>query len=546
MSLAVIATLAGAVPAAAQDAATIQSIQQQIQQLQAQLRKLQADAARRDAQLKQAQDDAAQARMQAQQAQQALAAAPPPAVVAVPAAPVVPPPPPLPLGTFRLGGVTVTLGGFAAGEAVYRSRNQATTINSNFNSLIPLRSSANYNTSEFRESAQQSRISLLAQGDPNEVTHLTGYFETDFLAGGSSSNSNESNSYTLRVRQAFASYERSDWGLHLLGGQAWTLATMDKVGITPRQENVPLTIDAQYAVGFTWARQPQFRVVEDFADHRLAAGLSVESPQTTFSSAAGPNCLTGAAATVPAGTLEDTQCGGNNVNTIQAYSNNKAPDIIAKLAADPGWGHYEVYGMLRFFDGQVVNAAGAGTNFSTTGGGVGGGMILPVVPSLLDFQLSGLYGRGVGRYGPAQIPDVTIEPSGKLVPLTGYQIFGGFVGHPIPTVDVYAYGGAEGAEDKWWTTKAGNFGYGNPNAKLAGCDIELGSCSASTSSVVEGTVGAWWRFLKRDFGTMQVGVQYAYLDRNTFQGIGATKGSVISPSTNENMFLFSFRYYPFQ
>jgi hypothetical protein len=168
------------------------------------------------------------------------------------------------------------------------------------------------------------------------------------------------------------------------------------------------------------------------------------------------------------------------------------------------------------------------------------------LPKLLDFQVSGLVGQGVGRYGSAQLADVTFAPSGKIEPLAEYSVMGGFVGHPIPSVDVYAYGGAEGVARKYYTSGAVNTGYGNPNVSLAGCEVELGSCSASTSGVVEGTVGAWWRLLKSGYGTVQVGAQYEYIDRNTFQGAGATKGSVVSPSANENAILVSLRYYPFQ
>jgi hypothetical protein len=66
------------------------------------------------------------------------------------------------------------------------------------------------------------------------------------------------------------------------------------------------------------------------------------------------------------------------------------------------------------------------------------------------------------------------------------------------------------------------------------------------SGVVEGTVGAWWRVLKTTYGTMQLGAQYEYVNRNTFPGVGATRGSTVAPSANESMFLVSARYYPFQ
>jgi hypothetical protein len=542
----IIATFGGLIlaqPAAAQSDTQIQSIQSQIKALQSQLNQVRADLTARDRALKQAQQDARSAQAQAAATSAQIAATPPPARLVVATPPPPPPEPPLPQGAFRVGGLTVTLGGFAAVEGIDRSRNQASSIATSFGS-IPLQNNPNSHIPEYRESAQQSRFSLLTEGQIDSAQKLTGYIETDFLSAGSSSNSNESNSYTLRLRQFWGNYDNTDLGLHVLGGQAWSLATMYKTGLIPRQENVPLTIDAQYVVGFDWARQAELRVVKDFDDHKIWAGFSLEEPQTTFGSAGGPNCLTGAAAptAIGGGTLEFGQCGGSNVNSIQSFSDNNAPDVIAKIAADPGWGHYEVYGLLRFLDGRV-SFPGAGKSYTTTGEGIGGGMILPLIPKMLDFQVSGLIGQGVGRYGTSQLADATFSPTGKIEPLSEYSIMGGFVAHPIPAIDIYAYGGAEGVASKSF---AGTAGYGNPNVNLAGCAVELGSCNAVTSSVVEGTVGAWWRVIKSTYGTAEVGAQYEYVDRNTFQGVGATPGSTLSPSTNENMFLFSVRYLPFQ
>ena len=540
-------------PAAAQDAATLQAIQAQIAQLQAQLKQLQRQAAQRDAEVKRAQAEAAQARAEARQATAQAAAAPQAAVVAAQAAvasPAAPSGPPLPPGAFKVGGVTVTLGGFVAAEGIYRSRNQAASIDSNFNTGIPLANSPNYYQSEFRQTAQQSRLSLLVEAQPDPADKLTSYVETDFLSAGSSSNSNQSNSYTLRLRQFFGQWDNSDYGVHAIGGQGWSLATLYKPGggLLPRQENAPLTIDAQYAVGFNWQRQPELRVVKDFADKKVNVAFALESPQTTFGGAAGPNCLTGAAATTasPGGTLNYTACGGPNVNSIQAYSNNSVPDIIAKVAVDPGYGHYELYGLLRFLGGRVSSAAtGTGKNYMTTGQGIGGGMILPIIPKKLDFQVSGLVGQGVGRYGTSQLPDATFSPSGKIEAIPAYSVMGGFVAHPTPKIDVYAYGGAEGAWNKYYNQGTVSSGYGNPNANLSGCLIELGTCNANTSGLVEGTVGAWYRFLKGSYGTVQAGAQYEYIHRNTLAGLGPTRGSSVSPSSDLNAFLFSFRYLPF-
>ena len=84
----------------------------------------------------------------------------------------------------------------------------------------------------------------------------------------------------LRQRQIWAQ-AKLDSGWSFTGGQMWSLVTEDKKGIDNRQEWTPLTIDPQYNVGFTWARQYGFRVVKDFGD-KFALALSVEGPQATI------------------------------------------------------------------------------------------------------------------------------------------------------------------------------------------------------------------------------------------------------------------------
>jgi hypothetical protein len=532
---AAIGALTFAHPAAAQTATQIQSIEQQIKALQGQLGQVKADLATRDRALKAAQQQAkaAQDQAAAASAQAAHVAATVPAQVAAAtaAAPQEPALPALKQGQFHVGALTVTLGGYAALEGIDRSRNMASSIDTGFGS-IPFASSPNYRTPEYRQTAQQSRFTLLTEGQIDDHQKLTGYLETDFLSAGSSSNSNQSNSYTLRLRQFWGNYDNTNWGLHVAAGQMWSLATMYRDGLVPRQENVPLTIDAQYVVGFNWARQAALRVVKDFDDRRIWAGLSVEEPETIYSGSL-PSTLT----------QESTSAGGSNVNPSTTYSNNNAPDIIAKLAADPGWGHYEVYGLLRFLDANELNTTN--TQFHsqvTTGEGIGAGMILPLIPQKLEFQVSGLFGKGVGRYGSSQLSDVTFSSTGKLEPLTEYSVMGGFVAHPTPAVDIYAYGGAEGAAQKSY----GTFGYGAPDTNLTDCYVGGETCGAMTSNIIEGTVGAWWRVIKSAYGTAQIGAQYEYVERNAFSGVGNTPGSTLTPSTNENMFLFSVRYLPFQ
>ncbi len=61
----------------------------------------------------------------------------------------------------------------------------------------------------------------------------------------------------------------------------WSLVTETRKGLDNRAEALPMTIDPQYTVGFSWARQAGFRVVRNFDNH-FWLGASIENPSTTF------------------------------------------------------------------------------------------------------------------------------------------------------------------------------------------------------------------------------------------------------------------------
>lgn len=439
-----------------------------------------------------------------------------------------------PMGTFRIGGVTVTLGGFAELDGIFRTRNEVADISSNFNTGIPLPNSPLYHENEFRGSSHQSRLSLLMQGDVDSRQKLAAYVETDFQGAAPTANSVESNSYNPRLRQFYGTYDNSAWGLHVLAGQAWSLVTLQQTGITPRKEALPLVIDAQYVVGFNWTRQPQIRIVKEFAEHKLWAGFSVESPQAVFS--VGPNG-TGSLA----GTPNYQNPGGSGFSSGTNYSDDIAPDIVAKLAWDPGFGHYEAFGLLRFLHDRV-SVVGGGHNNTAVAGGGGVGAIVPILGKALQFRGSMLAGYGIGRYGSAQLPDAILSQTGAPVPLPEIQALVGLEAHPVPEVDLYAYVGTAQASRRSFSEGGKGYGYGSPLYVNTGCSIELSTspCQANTSGVVEGTLGAWWRFLHGAYGTAQVGAQYEYIRRSVFSGVGGSRG------TDNNTVLIGFRYLPFQ
>src|SRR5208337_3212525 len=175
-------------------------------------------------------------------------------------------------------GITITPGGFLAAESVYRNRALGADINTPFNGLNMPGSGQN-TISEFYGSGRQSRVSFLAEGKFN-TTKLTGYVETDFLSAGVTSNNNQSNSYTLRQRQAWGQAALSN-GWSFTGGQMWSLVTETKKGVDNRSEALPMTIDPQYTVGFSWARQWGFRAAKNLGSKAWFAA-SVENAQTTL------------------------------------------------------------------------------------------------------------------------------------------------------------------------------------------------------------------------------------------------------------------------
>jgi hypothetical protein len=443
-------------------------------------------------------------------------------------------------------GVKVTLGGFVAAEAVYRTRGMGSDFS------IPLSglpyagtSTKSAHTGEFRETARQSRISGLVEGDVTPDIHLSGYGEFDFLGAAQTANSNESNSYNLRIRHIYTTVDWKSSGLSLLAGQTWSLATLNDNGITPRKEVTPLTIDAQYVPGFVWARQPQVRLTENFGNGFWAA-LSVETPQT--------NKVDGTAAFNPGVSVAFNQAslGGSLFNSANSYSFNQLPDVIGKVAFDQKVGghhvHLEAFGLYRDFYDRVQTSSSSFHNDNTSGGGGGFGVIGQIVPGLLDGQVSGLYGKGLGRYGSAQMSDTYAKADGSLDGITQGMLLAGLTVHATPALDIYGYVGGEQAEKSTYKTGSANGGYGNPNfSNLGGCESStVLACNGNTKSVEQATLGFWDKVYTGPFGQFRVGAQYSYSKRDSFSGIVNNTGPLYgSVKGDDNMLYTSIRYYPF-
>ncbi len=432
-------------------------------------------------------------------------------------------------GKEVLPGVKVKLGGFIETGAVYRDKNQTTDMNSNFNTSIPFKNSTNSEQSEFRGSARQTRLSLLAEGDVDQDMKLTGYLEGDLMGAGVTSNSVNSNSYMPRMRQAFVAVDRNDWGLHLIAGQTFSLLAMNKSGMA-RKENGLSVIDAQNVPGYMRIRNPQVSLVKDVIDKKMWVGIAADSPQASLTGVP----TSDATATAASG-IDYTNPGVSPMNTGANYSSDVAPDVTVKVAFEPGWGHYEVYGLMRFFHDSLV--ASRHNNYAATfAGGVHAS--LPVVKDMLTLRGSFAAGESIGRYGAASMPDIAFASNGDIDPLTGYSFLVGANFTPDPTWDIYAYFGREWVERV--NSSSASYGYGSRAVNNSLCYNVGGTCSAMTSSVWQVTGGVWKQLYKGNYGQLKLGVQDSLTRRDTF-----SDSNNVDPHAYENVVMGSFRYFPF-
>jgi hypothetical protein len=473
---------------------------------------------------------------------------------------------------IHVKGVTITPGGFLAAETVRRSRALAADVNTPFNN-ITMPGASQSAMSEFFGSGRQSRVSMLVEGRLKDAK-LSGYVESDFLSAAATSNNNQSNSYALRQRQAWGQ-AAFDNGWSFTGGQMWSLVTETKHGVDNRTEALPMTIDAAYNVGFSWARQYGVRLVKDFSN-KVWFAVSLENAQATLSTHNNAaNFLVGSAGASGGlynPTLNTCTTSASGVTTCTPtapYAFNPSLDLVAKLVFEPGFGHYEVFGVYsrfrdRVFPCEDVSAttvcgtattagpnATTATNSSKNGGGIGANVRWSFVDKHLDFGLHGFGGSGIGRYGSGGLADASVHADGTLDLIKNYQGLATLEWHG-PKLDVYLNAGAE------YNSRASDFdpitgkfvGYGSPNFNNAGCFTEtgpangagflpgaLGGCTADTRVLIEGTAGFWYRLYNGPKGRVQWGPQFSYVDRQAWSGVGG------EPHGLDGMIFTSFRYY---
>src|SRR5580700_5959400 len=276
--------------------------------------------------------------------------------------------------SIRFKGITITPGGFAEAAFVRRSRALAADLTTPFNSLT-MPGASQSQLSEFFGSARQSRPTVYVDGRLKNV-EFSSYVSGDFLSAADTSSATQTNSYSFRLRQAWGQ-AKFDNGWSFLGGQMWSLVTENKAGIAPSDDtgrtndSRPMTIDPGYNVGFTFARQYAIRLTKTFGD-KLAAAVSMENAQGTLTSHNNiNNFLLGSPGATNSYNDAITGCTTSSYTVTGAtsptyyttctpagtYTFNPSPDIIGKVAFDPGFGHYEVFALYDRFRDRVFPCA---------------------------------------------------------------------------------------------------------------------------------------------------------------------------------------------
>ena len=197
----------------------------------------------------------------------------------------------------------------------------------------------------FQAHAKQSRLKI-STSTPTPLGDLNTVIETDFF--GSGGNENQSNSYGMRLRNAYVQIGG------LLAGQYWTnFGTLAAY---------PGTVDFEGPSGITFIRQAQVRWTQSI-DDKLKFAVSLENPE-------GPKIKDG----------EDKEL---------AFL-DRLPDAVVSLEINDDWGHIRLSALGRQLtspddkQGEVAYGINVGGTYAAWSDG----------NVLANFT----YGDGIGRY----------------------------------------------------------------------------------------------------------------------------------------------------
>ena len=398
---------------------------------------------------------------------------------------------------------------------------------------------------------------------------LSSYVSADFLSAGVTSTSTATNSYTLRLRQAWAQ-AKFDGGWSFLGGQEWSLLTENGKGISPdddlgrTNDARPKTIDPSYNVGFVFTRQYGIRLTKDFITRlhlpspwkmRKARSrptemeiisCSVRRVQATATTPLPPTrpiplpILSRRLPLIPASdTTRSSDCSTDSRPRV-SLRRNRQPHHRHLRRQHDAWSQRTR--SLQCFEEWRRRRRKRPLEHCP--------------PLRLRCERS--RGSGIGRYAPAGLSDLSINADGTLHLIRNFEGLT-TLEWKSKKFDIFGYGGVEYAQRtaSFDPITGKEVGYGAPLFNNSGCYTELApavntgftpttlaNCTADTRAVIEGTAGFWYRFYSGPRGRFQFGTQYSYVTRETWSGVGPSGAGHpgVTPEGIDNMVFTSFRY----
>lgn len=305
--------------------------------------------------------------------------------------------------SFRIGGAEFTPGGFVDFENVFRSTNTTNVIGTNFGQ-IPFSNTVQGHLTEFRSSAQFSRISLKVT-DKFKGMDLTGYVEADFNGNDAANVFVTANSHTNRMRLYWLDVKKGKWQFD--AGQMWSWLTPNRVGLGPATSDLFVTQleDANITVGQVYTRANQFRVAYHFNDN-VAAGVGIENPQQYVG-----------IGEVVFPFLFNAQLGPQFDAANNAGTPNLHPDIVPKITFDGNPGnnhvHLEFVGLITSKKDAVIGLTPNFVTNTATGGGMSANASV-VFAKKFGLFANTFWSDGGGRYLFGLAPDLVVRPDGTI------------------------------------------------------------------------------------------------------------------------------------
>lgn len=339
--------------------------------------------------------------------------------------------------SFKIGSAEFTPGGWADITGIFRSTDIGSGTGTTFQSIPFSDALPQGGLSEFRLTAQTSRLSMKVDAPISETTRVMGYFESDFNGFQPPNAYISTNSGSFRLRLFWADVRHNKW--EMLAGQSWSLLTPNRAGLSPMPGDIFSTarLDTNYVAGLTYARQAGFRVIYHATDW-WTLGAALENPQQY----APASVVFPGTAGYFAGQFDN---GSGATNGAGAATNpavpNLHPDVIVKSAEDWKWGghafHVEEAGLVRSFK-VLNNLVTPNAANSIMGGGAALNANLELFPNF-HLIFDSFWSNGGGRYIGGLGPDVIVKANGALSAVHSGSGIGGFEYQVTPNFLFDAY-----------------------------------------------------------------------------------------------------------